>query len=162
MHMDAQQRLLLERSWEVLQLGPQQNVSSVGPTSVFVGIGTVEYTAMASHLGIGIHMATGQSNFTLALGIPEAQSIPGLAMQCLQLLLIVSTNQLLLIVSTKHLHFDRSWSAWRSSKHLIKPFIKCSGWSSCYITYHPECFPFIPASNHMNQSYSLCWHQGSP
>ena len=105
MHMDAQQRLLLERSWEVLQLGPQQNVSSVGPTSVFVGIGTVEYTAMASHLGIGIHMATGQSNFTLALGIPEAQSIPGLAMQCLQLLLILSAKQWLSL--KKHLQFDR-------------------------------------------------------
>ena len=57
--MDAQQRLLLERSWEALQAGPEQEAGLLGSTAVFVGIGTVEYTAMASHLGTGIYMATG-------------------------------------------------------------------------------------------------------
>ena len=64
-HMDAQQRLLLDRSWEVLQAGHQLDASSAGATAVFVGIGTVEYTAMASHLGIGIYMATGQPRHPL-------------------------------------------------------------------------------------------------
>lgn len=83
--MDAQQRLLLERSWEVLQAGPQQDVISAAATSVFVGIGTVEYTAMASHLGIGIYMATGQSCFNLAPGVPQAPVAPEVATQLLPL-----------------------------------------------------------------------------
>ena len=60
MHMDPQQRLLLERSWEALQVGSQPEPGASNQTAVFVGIGTIEYTAMASHLGIGIYMATGK------------------------------------------------------------------------------------------------------
>ena len=55
--MDAQQRLLLERSWEALQHGTFAEDSHI--TSVIVGIGTVDYTGMASHLGVGIYVATG-------------------------------------------------------------------------------------------------------
>ena len=55
--MDPQQRLLLERSWEALQQAP--SVQDGSDTSVIVGIGTVDYTGMASHLGVGIYVATG-------------------------------------------------------------------------------------------------------
>ena len=72
--MDAQQRMLLERSWEVLQAGCQLDASSAGATAVFVGIGTVEYTAMASHLGIGIYMATGRPWHPLHSGSGTTQA----------------------------------------------------------------------------------------
>jgi len=55
--MDPQQRLLLERSWEALQQAP--SVQEGSNTSVIIGIGTVDYTGMASHLGVGIYVATG-------------------------------------------------------------------------------------------------------
>lgn len=55
--MDAQQRLLLERSWETLQHNAFAEDGHI--TSVIVGIGTVDYTSMASHLGVGIYVATG-------------------------------------------------------------------------------------------------------
>jgi hypothetical protein len=58
-HMDPQQRLLLEHSWEALQQVPCGEVDP--STSVIVGIGTVDYTGMASHLGPGIYAATGVS-----------------------------------------------------------------------------------------------------
>lgn len=55
--MDAQQRILLERSWEALH---QHSFEDTIPnTAVIVGIGTVDYTGMASHLGAGIYVATG-------------------------------------------------------------------------------------------------------
>lgn len=56
--MDAQQRLLLERSWELLQ--QSLNPTAGKATSVFVGIGTVDYTTMSSHLGVGMYVATGK------------------------------------------------------------------------------------------------------
>lgn len=55
--MDPQQRLLLEASWEALLLTRLQENSN---TSVIVGIGTVDYTSMCSHLGVGIYVATGK------------------------------------------------------------------------------------------------------
>ncbi len=57
--MDAQQRLLLEQSWEVLQAAPASAHDSA-TTAVIVGIGTVDYTFMSSHLGVGIYVATGR------------------------------------------------------------------------------------------------------
>ena len=57
-YMDPQQRLLLEGSWEALLL---TKVQETPDTSVIVGIGTVDYTSMCSHLGVGIYVATGAS-----------------------------------------------------------------------------------------------------
>ena len=54
--MDPQQRLLLEKSWEALLLTKFQETPN---TSVIVGIGTVDYTSMCSHLGAGMYVATG-------------------------------------------------------------------------------------------------------
>ena len=56
--MDPQQRLLLEGSWEALLLA---KLLETPDTSVIVGIGTVDYTSMCSHLGVGIYVATGAS-----------------------------------------------------------------------------------------------------
>jgi acyl transferase domain-containing protein len=58
--MDAQQRLLLEHSAQVLASastadGKELNVR----TSVMVGIGTVDYTAMSAHLGNSLYAASG-------------------------------------------------------------------------------------------------------
>ena len=61
-HMDAQQRLLLEKSWEALQAAPAGAYDSAR-TAVIVGIGTVDYTSMSSHLGVGIYVATGNTLF---------------------------------------------------------------------------------------------------
>lgn len=58
-HMDGQQRLLLEQGWEVLSQSKDQSPSSFASTAVIVGIGTVEYNSIAAHLGIGIYVATG-------------------------------------------------------------------------------------------------------
>ena len=56
--MDAQQRLLLERSHEALAAAP---APPGGPqrTAVFVGIGTVDYVTMSAHLGVGMYVASG-------------------------------------------------------------------------------------------------------
>lgn len=59
-HMDAQQRLLLEKSWEALQAAPASAYDSTR-TAVIVGIGTVDYTYMSAHLGVGIYVATGDA-----------------------------------------------------------------------------------------------------
>ena len=55
--MDAQQRLLLEHSFEALAAAP----GLAGPerTAVFVGIGTVDYVTMSAHLGVGMYVASG-------------------------------------------------------------------------------------------------------
>lgn len=119
--MDAQQRLLLERSWEVLQNGPRQDVSSAGATSVFVGIGTVEYTAMASHLGIGIYMATGQLAFNLVVSFPKALCTPVLTMQLLQQLCFTCR-------ATADLQgkFDLTVTLWRAASSSSRV-----AWTSC-------------------------------
>ncbi len=54
--MDAQQRLLLEHSFEALADAP--GLASPDRTAVFVGIGTVDY-AMSAHLGLGMYVASG-------------------------------------------------------------------------------------------------------
>ena len=61
--MDAQQRLLLERAWEALAAsaeGCAPDLDAAADTAVLVGIGTVDYTSMSAHLGVGIHTATGK------------------------------------------------------------------------------------------------------
>ena len=45
--MDAQQRLLLERSMEALQASAPDQATPPARTSVIVGIGTVDYTSMS-------------------------------------------------------------------------------------------------------------------
>lgn len=57
--MDGQQRLLLERTWEVLSAGSDLSAEAARSTAVMVGIGTVEYNTIAGHLGMGIYVATG-------------------------------------------------------------------------------------------------------
>lgn len=61
--MDAQQRLLLERAWEALAAaspaGRAPDQDAAADTAVLVGIGTVDYTSMSAHLGVGIYTATG-------------------------------------------------------------------------------------------------------
>lgn len=56
--MDAQQRLLLERTAEALSSAPHSE-SAAKPTSVMVGIGTVDYTSVAAHLGNSLYAASG-------------------------------------------------------------------------------------------------------
>lgn len=58
-HMDPQQRMLLERAHEALQASHNQT-DGVQQTSVLIGIGTVEYTTLSAHLGTGIYVATGE------------------------------------------------------------------------------------------------------
>ena len=64
--MDAQQRLLLERSMEALQASAPDQATPPARTSVIVGIGTVDYTSMSAHLGVGIYVATGMQTPLLA------------------------------------------------------------------------------------------------
>ena len=54
--MDPQQRLLLQHAWEALSILPNTEGRL---TSVAIGIGTVEYTALAAHMGNNIFVATG-------------------------------------------------------------------------------------------------------
>ena len=54
MYMDPQQRLLLGQSHESMSL-----LSHKPETSVMIGIGSVEYTALAVHLGNGTYVTTG-------------------------------------------------------------------------------------------------------
>ena len=54
--MDPQQRVLLQHAWEALSAVPATECSL---TSVAIGIGTVEYTALAAHVGNSIFVATG-------------------------------------------------------------------------------------------------------
>jgi acyl transferase domain-containing protein len=56
--MDPQQRLLLEKSWEALTAVKHDGALATR-TAVIVGIGTVDYTSISSHLGVGIYVATG-------------------------------------------------------------------------------------------------------
>ena len=55
--MDPQQRMLLERAHEALAAS---QADAGQRTSVLIGIGTVEYTSLAAHLGTGIYVATGE------------------------------------------------------------------------------------------------------
>ena len=55
--MDAQQRLLLERSFEALAAASA--LTHAQRTAVFVGIGTVDYVTMSAHLGVGMYVASG-------------------------------------------------------------------------------------------------------
>jgi acyl transferase domain-containing protein len=77
--MDAQQRLLLEHSAQALAA-----VSASGgrgdtavQTSVMVGIGTVDYTAMSAHLGNSLYTASGASCCTLLMAVPEQGALAG-------------------------------------------------------------------------------------
>ncbi len=58
--MDAQQRLLLEHSFEALAAAP--GLASPERTAVFVGIGTVDYVTMSAHLGVGMYVASGANH----------------------------------------------------------------------------------------------------
>ena len=65
MNMDPQQRLLLEQTYEVLSSSPNKADTIINTaTAVVVGIGTVEYNSISSHLGVGIYVATGDSDFS--------------------------------------------------------------------------------------------------
>jgi acyl transferase domain-containing protein len=61
--MDAQQRLLLERSFEALAIAPV--AANAQRTAVFVGIGTVDYVTMSAHLGVGMYVASGAIHYPL-------------------------------------------------------------------------------------------------
>ena len=58
-HLDGQQRLLLEQAFETLSASPAAAAGAALSTAVIVGIGTVEYNTIAAHLGNGIYVATG-------------------------------------------------------------------------------------------------------
>ncbi len=59
--MDAQQRLLLMQAAEALSALPHAE-SAAAATSVMVGIGTVDYTAMVAHLGNSLYAASGAAS----------------------------------------------------------------------------------------------------
>ena len=70
-HMDAQQRMLLEQSWEVLSAPACGHTTAAAvSTAVVVGIGTVDYPSISAHLGVGIYVATGQSLFNCSIVAP--------------------------------------------------------------------------------------------
>ena len=60
--MDPQQRLLLQHAWKALATLPTAEGSL---TSVAIGIGTVEYTALSAHMGSSIFTATGAPRLTI-------------------------------------------------------------------------------------------------
>ena len=60
-YMDAQQRLLLMHAAEALSALPHAE-SAAAATSVMVGIGTVDYTAMVAHLGNSLYAASGAAS----------------------------------------------------------------------------------------------------
>ena len=57
--MDPQQRLLLQQAAEVLPATGPPAGEPAPRTAVLVGIGSVEYTGLAAHLGVSIYAATG-------------------------------------------------------------------------------------------------------
>ena len=57
--MDPQQRLLLQQAAEVLPALGSPAGAPAPRTAVLVGIGSVEYTGLAAHLGVSIYAATG-------------------------------------------------------------------------------------------------------
>ena len=72
-HMDAQQRMLLEQSWEVLSASTSGHTTAAAvSTAVVVGIGTVDYTSVSAHLGVGIYIATGQSLYDCSIVAPAS------------------------------------------------------------------------------------------
>lgn len=75
--MDAQQRLLLERFHEALRAVPAPNIAQ--RTAVFVGIGTVDYVTMSAHLGVGMYVASGAIQHTIALDLCPVLTVPAVA-----------------------------------------------------------------------------------
>lgn len=69
MHMDGQQRLLLEQAWETLSSSPSTESRAALSTAVIVGIGTIEYNIVADHLGNGIYVATGKASTCIAFNV---------------------------------------------------------------------------------------------
>ena len=69
MHMDGQQRLLLEQAWETLSSSPNTDSRAALSTAVIVGIGTVEYNIIADHLCNGIYVATGKGSTCFAFNV---------------------------------------------------------------------------------------------
>ena len=73
--MDAQQRLLLEHSAQALaEASAAGGVDTALQTSVMVGIGTVDYTAMSAHLGNSLYTASGAACCTLLMAVSEQRA----------------------------------------------------------------------------------------
>lgn len=62
--MDAQQRLLLEHSARALAQAAAAGDAAAAATSVMVGIGTIDYTAVSAHLGNSLYAASGDLPFS--------------------------------------------------------------------------------------------------
>ncbi len=60
-YMDPQQRLLLQQAGEALAAAAPAEAAAGPGTAVMVGIGTVEYTGLAMHLGASNYAATGKA-----------------------------------------------------------------------------------------------------
>jgi acyl transferase domain-containing protein/NADPH:quinone reductase-like Zn-dependent oxidoreductase/acyl carrier protein/NAD(P)-dependent dehydrogenase (short-subunit alcohol dehydrogenase family) len=65
-YMDPQQRILMERTGEVVMQGNVSSSSLPSRTSVMIGIGTVDYVGMSSTLPLGMYFATGGANSVAA------------------------------------------------------------------------------------------------
>jgi len=65
-YMDPQQRILMERTGEVIMHASLITSSLPSRTSIMVGIGTVDYVGMSSTLPLGMYFATGGANSVAA------------------------------------------------------------------------------------------------